>query len=346
LNKKIKNLFVVDWKNTPSQEIDSLLEKAKLPGYEWSFYNCHEKNYVCSGVVNRYISYFLAVIHIIKNKRKYNNIIIWQQMIGLMLCLLPKFYSKSKIIITTLLYSPSRVKDDSFRLFLLKQALKKADALLYFSEGMAEDVRTIYPEYAEKIFSTYLPITNNMGKAAQSSKLNDIKEKKNSVFSGGLSDRDFETVIRAFTNTDVPVTIVCTNMHVFKNPGLITDNITIIRGVSEMEYHSLVLSSDFVVIALENEYSSCGQLLFTFCMKNSIPIIATDCYGTQDYIINKDNGILVPIKDDKAIFDAYKKLVNDTIFRETLVKRSIEISEKMTFKNYLQKIDSIIQQIK
>ena len=346
MNKKIKNLFVVDWKNTPQHEIDSLLEKAKLPGYEWSFYNCHEKNYIGSGVVNRYISYFLAVIYILKNKRKYNNIIIWQQMIGLMLCLLPKSNSKPKIIITTLLYSPSRVKDGSFRLFLLKQALKKADALLYFSEGMAEDVKTIYPKYAEKIFSTYLPITNNIGKVAQSLKINGIKENKNSVFSGGLSDRDFETVIKAFTNTNIPVTIVCTNMPVFKNPELITNNITIARGVSEMEYHSLVLSSDVVVIALKNEYSSCGQLLFTFCMKNGIPIIATDCYGTQDYIINKDNGILVPVKDDKAIFDAYNKLVNDTNFRETLVKRSLEISEKMTFRNYLQKIDSIIQQIK
>jgi hypothetical protein len=49
-----------------------------------------------------------------------------------MLCLLPKFYSNPKIIITTLLYSASRVKVGSFRLFLLEKALKKADALLYF----------------------------------------------------------------------------------------------------------------------------------------------------------------------------------------------------------------------
>ena len=68
-NKKIKNLFVVDWKNTSSQEIDNLLNKAKLEGYEWSFYNCHAKNYAGSGVVNRYISYFLGVVHIIKNKK-------------------------------------------------------------------------------------------------------------------------------------------------------------------------------------------------------------------------------------------------------------------------------------
>ena len=344
-NKKIKNLFVMDWKNTPPHEIESLLNKTKLPGYEWSFYNCLAKNYAGTGVVNRYISYFFGVIHIVKNKKKYDNIIIWQQMVGLMLCLLPKFYSKPKIIITTLLYSPNRVKAGSFRLFLLKNALKKADALLYFSDAMAQDVITVYPRYASKIFNTYLPFTN-VGKSTWDLKLKSDTVKYNSVFSGGLSDRDFDTVIKAFTGTDVPVTIACTNLHVFKNPELITRNFRIVRGVSEMEYHSLVLSSGFVVIALESEYSSCGQLLFTFCMKNGIPIIATDCYGTRDYIINDDNGILVPVKDDRAVFEAYKKLTNNVEFRQKLVERSKEISEKMTFDNYMHKIDSIIQLIK
>lgn len=211
---------------------------------------------------------------------------------------------------------------------------------------MAQNVRTVYPEYATKVFSTYLPITNNVDKAVRYGKLREANAKKSSVFSGGLSDRDFETVIKAFTNTDVPVTIVCTKSHVFKNSELITRNFNIIRGISEREYHSLVLSANFVVIALENEYSSCGQMLFTFCMKNGIPIIATDCYGTRDYISNNDNGILVPVKDDRAIFNAYQKLVSDTAFREKLVNRSREISEKMTFDNYLYKIDSIIQQLK
>jgi len=68
-NKKIKNLFVVDWKNTPSQEMDNLLNKSNLLGYEWSFYNCHTNDNADRGAVNRYISYFIAAIHILKNKK-------------------------------------------------------------------------------------------------------------------------------------------------------------------------------------------------------------------------------------------------------------------------------------
>jgi len=348
-DKKIKNLFVVDWKSTTSQALGNLLTNSKLSDSEWEFYNCYGKRYKDIGVLSlhtRYIFYFGAVLHVLKNRKKYDNIIIWQPMIGFIFCLLPRFYSKPKIIITSLLYSPDRVKAGSLRLFLLKKALKKADALLYFSEDMAQNVKESYPQWAYKIFSTHLPISNNKAQEIRSAKFKNENSVKDSVFSGGFSDRDFESVIRAFTGTNVPVTIVCTKTYIFKNPELITNNFTIVRDVSEKEYYTLVLDAGCVVVALENEYSSCGQLLFTFCMKNGIPVIATNCYGTRDYIRNEDNGILVPVKDDRAIFEAYNKLGSDAGFKERLVERSIEISKKMTFDNYLHKIDFITQQIK
>lgn len=343
-NEVERNLLVVDWKMSTPAEIEGLLNKVNMQGQHWDYFNCSAKTFVKNGTVNRYVSYAVAVLYILRHKKKYNNIIIWQQMIGFMLCLLPRFSSTPKIIITTLLYSPGRVKPGSFRLFLLKQALKRADALLYFSEDMANDVKSCYPMHADKIFSTYLPITNNIDKAAAGISTTENK-KDNSVFSGGLSDRDFDSVIRAFTGTTTPVSIICTNGQSFKNPELLTPNFTVKRNVSEMEYHKSVLSAAFVVIALKYEHSSCGQLLFTFCMKNSIPIIASSCYGTRDYIINNDNGILVPINDDRAILSAYNKLVTDTIFRERLVQQSKEMSSKMTFDNYLNKINSIIEKI-
>lgn len=287
----------------------------------------------------------MAVLHILKNKNRYNNIVIWQPMIGFILFLIPKYFLTPKIIITTLLYSPARIKKGSIRAYFLKQAVKKADALLYFSYEMAEDVRKGFPKYSDKIFSTYLPIIATGDQSIPSLKTKQGMIKENSVFSGGQSDRDFETVIDAFNNTDVPVTIVCTQLHRFRNPKLITNNFTILRGVSEEEYHSLVKLSSFVVIALENEYSSCGQLLFTFCMKNRIPIIATDCFGTRDYITHNINGVLVPVKDGKAIFNAYSKLVSDIVFRDKIVDQSYKIAEKMTFENYLKKIYSIIGQL-
>lgn len=344
LNKNLKNLFVVDWQSNSPGEITDLLNNNEFNGYQWTFYNCLAKN-VGKGIVSRYRAYLSAVVYILKNKKKYDNIIIWQPMIGFILSLLPRFYSSPKIIITTILYSPARVKKGSFRLFLLNGALKRADALLYFSDGMAADVKKMYPKFSKKIFSTYLPIINNLTEnTPEINSFNSLK-KENAVFTGGLSDRDFETVIKAFSNTKVPVTIVGTKSQSFKNADLITENFTVVRDVTEIEYYSLILASSFVVIALESEHSSCGQLLFTFCMKNRIPIIATDCYGTRDYISNNENGILVPVKDDRSIFNAYNKLVNDAEFKERLIEHSTATSEKMNFSSYLNKIDSIIKEI-
>ncbi len=341
----VRNLFVVDWKDVTDHEILRLLNSSGIDNYEWSVFNCQGKNYKEKGLKSRYISYTKAVAYIIKNKSKYDNIIIWQQMIGFMYCLLPRFNFNPKIIVATLLYSPGRLKPKSFRLYLLKTTLRRADALLYFSADMAENVRTVYPVFANKVFSTYLPIINNLDLGSSKFLGHNFEKKKNSVFTGGISDRDFETVIKAFSKTNVPVTIVCSKNQVFKNQELITDNFSIKRNVSETEYHLLVLSSSFIVIALEFEHSSCGQLLFTFGMKNQIPIIATDCFGTRDYISNNVNGVMVPLHDDRAIFNAYTRLISDNSFKEKIVENSTKIIEKMTFENFVLKIEDIIENI-
>lgn len=343
--KNARNLFVVDWQHKTPDTITALFNKVDLPGYSWFFYDCLAKKYTNNSFLNRYVAYFLAAVYILKNKKKYDNIIIWQPMIGFLLLLLPRFYYTPKIIITTILYSPSRVSKSKLRLYFLKQALKKADALLYFSGAMAKNAKAAFPQYEKKIYATYLPILGEVKKEI----LPDIdilnKPNKGSVFSGGSSDRDFETVVNAFTRTDIPVTIVCTANYVFRNPDLLTPNFTIKKAITTAEYHALILSASVVVVALENEYSACGQLLFTYCMKNGIPIIATDCYGTRDYILNQHNGLLVPVNDHEAILAAYYRLSREIDFRAHLIDNAKIISAKMTFDNYLHKVDYIIKQI-
>ena len=343
--KKKKILFVVDWKDFPN-EINSVFTDNQFLDYEWHIYNCILFNKFNSNLLKRYLEYFFAVFYILVNKNKYDNIVIWQQMIGLILSLLPRLKKTPRIIITTLLYSPSKVSKGSIRLFLLSRALKNSDALLYFSVDMANDVKKSFPVYADKVYSTYIPIFK---KTFASPRMPDINYELNiekTVFSGGKSDRDFDTVIMAFRNTDIPVVIACPDNYEFKRLNQATDNIKILRYSeifsSESAYYALVNASFCVVISLQNKFSSCGQLLFSYCMEHKIPIIASDCYGTRDYITNFENGLLVPIADSKAILEAYNTIHKDTRLRQKLVNNSNIIAEKMTFKNYLKKIIDII----
>lgn len=342
--KREKNLFVVDWNDISDERIAALLNSLPHEDSEWDFYNCRVEGHWTKNKAKRYASYMKATWHILINGRKYNNIIIWQQMIGFMLSILPRWNKKSMIINSMILYSPSRVRPGSIRMFLLRRGLLNCDALLYFSKDMACDTRTYFPEYASKIFSTYMPIISASAENGTVPFKHSEKNNPYQVFSGGLSDRDFDTVVDAFTGTDISVVIVCSETYIFKQPDLITSNITVKRGVSESEYHALLSSSFCVVVALEYENSSCGQLLFSFCMNNEIPIIASDCYGTRDYIANNENGILVPVKDKNAILTAYSKLVEDQEFKSGLLLKSKEVAAKMTFSGYLKCIDTIIHQ--
>lgn len=344
--KKKKILFVVDWKDFPN-EIKSVFKEGRFLDYEWHVYNCILFKKLNSNILERYLEYFLAVVYILINKNKYDNIVIWQQMIGFILSIFPRLKKHPKIIITTVLYSPSKVTKGSIRLFLLSRALKNSDALLYYSEDMANDVKKTFPIYANKVYSTYIPIFKKAFSSSQMPKLNYELDIKKTVFSGGRSDRDFDTVIMAFRNTDIPVVIVCPDNYEFKKLNRITNNIKILRyseiSSSESAYYAIVSSSFCVVISLQNEFSSCGQLLFSYCMENKIPIIASDCYGTRDYVKNFENGLLVPIADPKAFLDAYNILYNDTTLKQKLVNNSKIIADKMTFNNYLNKVIEIIK---
>ena len=345
--KKKKILFVVDWKDFPN-EINSVFTDNQFLDYEWHIYNCILFNKFNSNLLKRYLEYFFAVVYIfLINKNKYDNIVIWQQMIGFILSILPRLKKQPKILITTVLYSPSRVKKGSIRLFLLSKALKNSDALLYYSEDMANDVRKSFPVYAHKVYSTYIPIFKEAFSSPRMPNINYELNIEKTVFSGGRSDRDFDTVIMAFRNTDIPVVIACPDNYEFKRLNQATDNIKILRyseiSSSESAYYALVSASFCVVISLQNEFSSCGQLLFSYCMENKIPIIASDCYGTRDYIKNLENGLLVPIADPKAILDAYNILYKDTTLKQKLVNNSKIIAEEMTFNNYLNKVIEIIK---
>lgn len=56
----------------------------------------------------------------------------------------------------------------------------------------------------------------------------------------------------------------------------------------------------------------------------NLPSIVTDINGCNEIIINRKNGLVIPVKDEKALFDAMKLLAENPELREGLSKRSRE----------------------
>jgi glycosyltransferase involved in cell wall biosynthesis len=167
---------------------------------------------------------------------------------------------------------------------------------------------------------------------------------RNGVYTAGKSERDFNIVIRAFRNTDVPVTIVCPDEYPITETD-ITQNIRILRfsQVNHEQYYALASQAFCILISVENEKSPCGQLLVNYAMENSLPIIATDCYGVKDYVVNDENGILFKIGQMDEIRKGYEKLKNDATFTKNIINNAKKTAEIMSRGIFIEKIISIIE---
>lgn len=324
--------------------------------------------------------------------RRYAQVVVWQQAIGYLMCLLPGWPTglcaasagaprhRPRLIITTVLWSPSSTAPRSWARWWLWLALRRADALVYFSREMALDTARHHPDHAHKVFWTALP---HFGQAPTGQALagplpgtpgtrrNDVTggspavqvdisadarptlhdeppsaepARPLKVFAGGSSERDFDVVVRAFQGTDIPVTLVCRADQAFEAPGPSGDNFTVYREVSHASFEALTRAADVVVVALKSSSSGCGQLLFSFCMRHGIPVIATDCYGTRDYVLPEVSGLLVPAGDEKALRHAYDRLAGDAALRHRLTREAFAQSARRGLAGFVHAIEDISRQ--
>ena len=79
-------------------------------------------------------------------------------------------------------------------------------------------------------------------------------------------------------------------------------------------------------------------------MSIGLPAVATKCGGTPFVIMQNENGLLVDIKDGKAIADGIKELLFDKEKYQYMKKKSIEIFEqKFTSKVYAENIEKVYE---
>lgn len=167
----------------------------------------------------------------------------------------------------------------------------------------------------------------------------------NGIYTAGATERDFNIVIRAFKNTNVPVTIVCRNDYPITETN-IPSNIRVLRfsQVSHDQYYALVKQAFCILNSVTNEKSSGGLLLLHYAMIQSKPVISTDCAGIKDLIIDNETGLLFPPggREDE-ILKAYQRLKNDPVFTEKLIENGKKIAVRMSPEGFLPRLTSIIE---
>lgn len=360
-------LFVVDWDAEGAEDLQCQLRSLWASGgaaEAWQVLNCAttplQAGQRRTGVARWRLAlqYLGVAVTAAWRSRRHTQVVVWRQAIGYLICLLPRWPGwlcvaragepgrRPRLIMTTVLLSPSSTAPRSWRRLLFRLALRRADVLIYFSREMAQDTARHHPAQAHKVFWMRLPQFDEPAEGDDPGETHvargpELVATPLSVFAGGTSDRDFDVVIDAFRDPPVPVTIVCREDQAFRPPGPAGAHFTVRRGVSEAEYHALAAAAGVAVVALKQTASGCGQLLFTFCMRRGIPVIATDCFGTRDYVIHGHSGWLVPAGDARALRQAYDHLAADPALRQRLAHQARAVARTGGLASFVRAIEAL-----
>ena len=340
-----KVLFVTDWQKIDITKFETDRTSKSIVQFELEHWSCKKK--LNNNLLYRWYCYFNGAVYLICNRKKYDTIIIWQQMIGFVYFIINFFlpFTRHKnVVVTTILFTTNKNGIyGSVQKILIQLSLRYAKGLIWFSSQMANDVRNSFPDHELKIFNTKMPVFSKMKTNKLNNKIYDPRF-NNGIFCGGKSFRDFNIVIKAFKDTNIPLTIVCTDNEKITEKN-ITGNIRILRfsEVPPDQYYALLDKSFCTVVSLKDDKSSCGQLTFSYAMGNGIPVIATNSYGVRDYVKDRQTGLLFSLGKSDEIRSAYDNLRSDVDFKNQIIENARKIDNIMTPKGFVEHVILLTQ---
>jgi len=113
------------------------------------------------------------------------------------------------------------------------------------------------------------------------------------IASAGRSNRDYELLRTAIDGIEMKIKIYCSRDYEKLLRNVKNSNFEIHTDTPLEEFLRALGDSLFVVIPLKIPEISSGQLVLLQAMALGKIVIATDCWGTRDYIKHMKNGILV-----------------------------------------------------
>ncbi len=136
----------------------------------------------------------------------------------------------------------------------------------------------------------------------------------------GRTYRDYATLLKAVAGTSLSVLIVGGRGAVREYAGH-GENVRVMENITVGELEALMERARAIVVPLQDRAISTGQSVVLQAMALGKAVIATRTAGTEDYIDDMKDGILVAPGDDRQLRDALLRL-EDPGFRRQLGDRA------------------------
>jgi glycosyltransferase involved in cell wall biosynthesis len=162
------------------------------------------------------------------------------------------------------------------------------------------------------------------------------------ILSAGRTFRDYDTLLDAFRNLEVPMLIVASRASIGARE--VPPHVVIKYDLPSVDLIDLMARCLAVVIPLENRLISIGQSVLLQAMTLGKAVIVTRVNGTEDYLEHMETGIFVPPNDPEAIAAAVSLLVGDEALRKKLGRAAQDRVKRMYLpRHYANEVSALLQ---
>ena len=272
---------------------------------------------------------------------KYDIVIAWQQVVGLVFSFLKRlfFVGRPKIIILKFIYRKRKNRLNSLlRFTFTKFALEGADCAVCLSRKEVEYYSGLFGIQPDKFkfidFSIELP---------NPSPRRVLKNQDEYIVSAGTSNRDYPTLFKAIEGVSKQL-IVLAPRSSFPGDSL-PENVKMFL-TSPDQYLEFLRKALLVVVPLKDVDISSGLLVFLEAMALGKAVIVSETWGTADYVENMKTGILVKPGDAEDLRTAICYLLKNEDKREEIGRRAqTVVCARYTRKVFAKNLANLARQL-
>jgi glycosyltransferase involved in cell wall biosynthesis len=250
--------------------------------------------------IKRHLICMVIAFKAVPLRKKYSYLIFWQQFIGLyynLFCYLLFIRNFPKAMILTVIFIKRFNFFGKCHRFLYNLAFRSRYVNKMVCHSSTE--RNYYLSEFGKDLKDRI-VFCKLGEGLVVSDLNNSSEKRY-FFSGGGSNRDYETLIKAFQGLDEELIIACRpdNIGNYEIPS----NVTIKHNTYGDDFSNLMRKAYSIILPISDPNISSGQLVLLNAMKYGKSSIVTTGNCMADYVDRKYT-IEVSAKSVKELRDA------------------------------------------
>lgn len=160
----------------------------------------------------------------------------------------------------------------------------------------------------------------------------------------GTANRDYALLVEAAGQLGYKTIIVAgphATAHIAPPPC-----VSFRSGLTLAECHQLALHSRINVIPIADVDAPSGQVTVIESMMRGVPLVATACAGTNDYIADGVDGMLVAAEDVPAMVNALRTVWNDAGLRRALSQAARQASlDKFSFPAAAARLTELMSQV-